>query len=145
MNSRQRDLVRGTLEMLRPISREFGVDFYQRLFRSDPSLRALFKGDLENQEAMFVTALHMAALGLVEDGVVPAAVHELGARHAAYGVADPQFVTFREALLDALGVRLGAAFTPEVRAAWIEAYDVLADAMKEAAHHVRGPARAVPA
>ncbi len=132
MNSRQRDLVRGTLEMLRPISKEFGVDFYQRLFRLEPALRGLFKGDLGNQEAMFVTALHSAALGLVEDGIVPASIHELGGRHADYGVSDAHFHTFREALLGALAARLGAGFTPEVREAWIVAYDALADAMKEA-------------
>ena len=137
MNIRQRELVRGTLEMLRPISREFGVDFYERLFRLDPSVRALFKGDPENQEAMFVTALHTAALGLVEDGAVPVAVHELGARHGRYGVADVHYATFREALLGALAARLGAGFTPEVREAWSAAYDILADAMKESAAQTR--------
>ena len=142
MNSRQRDLVRGTLEMLRPISKEFGADFYRRLFRLDPSLRSLFKGDLENQEAMFVTALHASALGLVEDGIVPLTVHELGGRHGRYGVVDLHFETFREALLGALEARLGAGFTPEVREAWTVAYDALAEAMKEAAR-VRAPVPAL--
>ena len=142
MNSRQRDLVRGTLESLRPISKEFGVDFYQRLFRLDPALRALFRGDLENQEAMFVASLHMAALGLVEDGVVPATVHDLGARHARYGVEGAHYATFREALLGALAARLGDGFTPEIRDAWTAAYDLLADAMKEASARAGAPAPA---
>ena len=142
MNSRQRDLVRESLERLRPISKEFGTDFYQRLFRLDPSLRALFKGDLENQEAMFVTALHSAALGLVEDGIVPASIHALGARHGRYGVTDDHYLTFREALLSALCIRLGDGFTPEIREAWSAAYDAVADAMKAAAR-APGPVPAV--
>ena len=134
MNHYQRDLVRGTLEMLRPISKEFGEEFYERLFRLDPGLKALFHGNVENQASMFVTALHAAALGLVEEGVVPTFVRELGARHDGYGVRDPHFATFRTALLDSLKSRLGAGFTPEVRDAWAEAYDTLAVAMKEAVH-----------
>ncbi len=128
--------------MLRPISKEFGDAFYERLFRLDPSLRPLFRGNLENQAAMFVTAVHAAALGLVEDAVVPAWVHDLGVRHDGYGVGSAHFDTFREALLETLGVRLGAAFTPEVRRAWAEAYDALAGAMKGGARESRRPAAA---
>jgi len=57
----------------------------------------------------------------------------LGERHGRYGVRDEHYDTVAEALLWTLHKGLGAAFTPEVREAWVAAYGVLAGTMKEAA------------
>ncbi len=86
---------------------------------------------------MFVTALNMAVLELVEQGFVPRSVRELGARHAHYGVEESAYSTFGEALLWTLGRLLGERFTPEVREAWSEAYETLAAAMRESAAEER--------
>lgn len=137
MNAPQRALVRSTFELLRPIPRSAGLAFYGRLFELDPKLRSLFGGGLENQAAMFVTVLDMAVLDLVEQGFVPRSVRDLGARHAGYGVEEPFYATFGEALLWTLGQLLGERFTPEVRAAWSDAYETLAGAMKQAAVEAR--------
>lgn len=133
MNAKQRDLVRSTFEQLRPITKGVGLAFYERLFELDPALRPLFGASLENQATMFVTALNMVVLELVEQGVVPPSVRALGARHVNYGVEERHYTTFGEALLGTLGQLLGERFTPEVREAWSEAYDTLAAAMKESA------------
>lgn len=111
--------------------------FYGRLFELDPALKSLFGRSLENQATMFVTALNMVVLELVEQGFVPPSVRELGARHEAYGVTEPSYETFREALLWTLGQLLGERFTPEVREAWSAAYETLAAAMKESAAEAR--------
>jgi len=132
MNAHQRTLVKGTFDDLRPVPKSAGLTFYTRLFELDPSLRRLFKGNLENQASMFVTALNMAVLQLVEQGFVPQSVRELGARHAGYGVEPSHYATFGEALLRTLADLLGERFTPEVREAWTEAYETLAVAMKQA-------------
>jgi hemoglobin-like flavoprotein len=137
MNVHQRELVRSTFERLRPIPHSAGLKFYGRLFALEPALRPLFGGSLENQATMFVTALNMVVLELVEQGFVPPSVRELGARHEAYGVEDRFYDTFREALLWTLGELLGERFTPEVREAWSGAYESLAAAMKESAAEVR--------
>jgi hemoglobin-like flavoprotein len=91
---------------------------------------------------MFVTALNVAVLGLVEQGFVSASVRQLGARHARYGVEESFYATFGEALLWTLGRLLGERFTPEVREAWSEAYETLAAAMRQSAAEAR-EARAV--
>ncbi len=133
MNAHDRELVKSTFERLRPIPKGAGLAFYGRLFALDPALRPLFGGDLENQAAMFVTALNVAVLGLVEEGYVPHSIRELGGRHAHYGVEESAYATFGKALLETLGELLGEHFTPEVRHAWSEAYETLATAMKESA------------
>jgi hemoglobin-like flavoprotein len=137
VNAHQRDLVKTTFEALRPIPRRAGLSFYGRLFELDPGLRPLFGASLENQAAMFVTALNLAVLGLVEQGFIPPSLRELGARHEGYGVEEPFYATFGEALLWTLEQLLGERFTPEVREAWSDAYETLAAAMKESAAQAR--------
>ena len=61
-----------------------------------------------------------------------------GRRHVGYGVHDRDYEDVGAALLWALENHLGAAFTPDVRAAWREAYTLLAAVMQRAAHRVSG-------
>lgn len=107
--------------------------FYGRLFALDPSLRRMFRGDMDEQGRKL-----MATLSFVVDklGRLPEllpAVQSLGRRHAAYGVRDEHYAEVATALLWTLEQALGEAFTPAVRAAWAEAYDTLAGAMQGAA------------
>jgi hemoglobin-like flavoprotein len=66
------------------------------------------------------------------DQLVPA-VEALGRRHAGYRVQDSHYHTVASALVWTLGKGLGDAFTPAVKAAWIEAYTLLATVMQRAA------------
>jgi hemoglobin-like flavoprotein len=138
MTRREMELVRSSFEKLRPIPRGVGRAFYENLFELDPSLPALFSGDLENQGAMFVGALGLAVMGMDDAGSVDASVRDLGRRHALYGVKDAHFATFAEALIRTLSLQLGPEFTPEVAAAWREAFHRLGAGMKEAAAKIRG-------
>ena len=66
------------------------------------------------------------------DTIVPA-VRELGRRHAGYGVTEAHYRTVGAALIWTLEQGLGDDFTPEVQAAWVDVYTLLADTMKQAA------------
>src|SRR5262249_7724286 len=59
------------------------------------------------------------------------AVRQLGERHRGYGVSADHYGRVGAALLWTLEQGLGSAFTPEVKAAWSEAYRTLAGAMQE--------------
>ncbi len=133
MTPNQRARLRQTFEKLVPLPRRFGTAFYQRLFEIDPSLRGLFHGDLDRQASMLVNALTLAILHLAESGRVSRTVQELGERHAGYGIAPENFETFGDALTWTLEQQFGDEFDAEVRAAWREAYDLLARAMKQEA------------
>jgi hemoglobin-like flavoprotein len=137
MKSRQLALVRESFEQLRPIPRAFGIRFYERLFQLDSSLRPLFKGDLENQAAMFSTALAMSVAGLGDDEYAPASIRELAARHNEYGIPESAYVTFGDALMSTLEESLGGRFTPGVKEAWEAAYETLASVMRQAAEDAR--------
>ena len=107
--------------------------FHERLFTLDPTLRALFKGDLAAQRAKLLTALAMVVDALDRlDQMLPA-VRALGRRHARYGARPEHYVTVGAALIWTLEQSLGAEFTLAVRRAWLEAYRLLARTMISAA------------
>lgn len=133
MNPEQIGLVKKTFEKVEPIAQQVGELFYTRLFEMDPSLRQLFHGDMKRQALMLMTVIGMAVRSLDRPEVVADSVRALGRRHASYGVRPADYNTFGAALLWSLEHVLGAEFTPEVRSAWIEAYALLADAMRNAA------------
>ncbi len=129
MNQQQIALVRETFKQVEPIAQEVGDLFYTRLFEIDPALRQLFRGDMKRQALMLMTVIGLAVRGLDQPERITEAVGELGRRHERYGVRVEDYHTFGAALLWALEQVLGDKFTPEVRQAWIEAFDLLASGM----------------
>ena len=126
-------LVQETFAVIAPIADDAAALFYRRLFELDPSLQAMFKGDMSEQRRKLMQMLTAAVKGLNHlDRLVPV-VEDLGRRHAKYGVADAHYDTVGAALLWTLEKGLGSAFTPDAREAWATVYGLLATTMKNAA------------
>ena len=125
--------VQQTFAVIAPIADDAAALFYRRLFELDPSLKAMFRGDMTEQRRKLMQMLTAAVKGLNNlDRLVPI-VEELGRRHAGYGVADAHYNTVGEALLWTLEKGLGKDFTPEVKDAWATVYGLLATTMQNAA------------
>jgi len=130
---RQIELVQGTFDVIAPIADDAAALFYRRLFEIDPTLRAMFKGEMAEQRRKLMQMLTAAVKGLPRlDRLVPV-VEALGRRHAAYGVVDDHYDTVGAALLWTLEKGLGDAFTAEAREAWSTVYTLLATTMRNAA------------
>lgn len=126
-------LVQSTWLKVMPIRNAAAQLFYARLFAMDPSLKALFRGDMREQGTKLMNMINAAVKGLSQlERVIPA-VQELGRRHAGYGVKEQHYATVGAALLWTLSKGLGVDFTPAAKAAWAAVYDVLATTMQEAA------------
>ena len=126
-------LVQSTFDQILPLSDIAAQNFYDRLFQLDPSMRRLFHGDLQMQGKKLMDAVSIIIGNLTRpDRIVPG-IRALGRRHAAYGVEDRHYQTFADALIWTLEHGLGDAFTPDVRGAWSEVYELLAATMKDAA------------
>jgi hemoglobin-like flavoprotein len=132
MQAHQVRLVRESFALVQPIAPQAAALFYSHLFDADPSLRALFRGDMAHQGERLMTMIG-SAVGLLEkpDLLMPV-LRSLGARHGNYGVADAHYATVGGALLLTLEQGLGDAFTPEVRAAWTAMYGIVSRTMIEA-------------
>jgi hemoglobin-like flavoprotein len=116
-----------------PISATAAELFYSRLFVLDPSLQALFKGDMKAQGRKLMAMIGAAVAGLNDLPKLVPAVQDLGRRHGGYGVKDQHYETVGAALLWTLEKGLGDAFTPDAKSAWTQVYGVLATTMKGAA------------
>ncbi|HIV73121.1 MAG TPA: hemin receptor [Candidatus Aquabacterium excrementipullorum] len=127
------NLVQQSWAQVAAIAPQAAALFYQNLFTADPSLKPLFKGDMQAQGAKLMQMIGAAVGKLGDlDTLVPI-LQGLGRRHVAYGVQDAHYDTVGAALLLTLSQGLGEGFTPAVRAAWTEVYGVMAKVMKDAA------------
>jgi hemoglobin-like flavoprotein len=132
-------LVQQTWQQVLPIRDEAAALFYGRLFELDPSVKALFKGDMVQQGRRLIDMIDVAVRGLNKlDSLIPA-LHQMGMRHVAYGVKASHYDTVGAALLWTLGTGLGDGFTAEVEEAWAAVYGVLAATMQQATYSLEGP------
>lgn len=131
MTPKQIALVQHSWKQVLPVADAAAGLFYGRLFALDPSVRALFKGDMKEQGQKVMTMITFAVNSLARlESIVPG-VRALGRRHAGYGVEDRHYAVVESALLWTLKEGLGSEFTPEVEDAWRTAYGVLASTMKQ--------------
>jgi len=127
-------LVQKSFAEVVPIADEAAALFYGRLFDTAPELRPLFRGDMRVQGAKLMAAMKTVVDGLgAVDTIVPTA-QALARRHVGYGVKPEHYAIVGAALLWTLEQGLGAAFTPEVSAAWAAAYGALSHMMIAAAY-----------
>jgi hemoglobin-like flavoprotein len=131
MTADKKKLVQQTFAQVVPIADQAAALFYGRLFELDPALRPLFKGDLGQQGKKLMQTLEYCVGKLDNLDEIAPAVKDLGRKHAGYGVKESSFQTVGAALLWTLDKGLGAAFTPEVKAAWTEVYGILSATMIE--------------
>jgi hemoglobin-like flavoprotein len=132
MTPEQKNLVQESFALVAPIADQAGALFYSRLFQVDPTVRSLFRGDIQEQSQKLMQTLAVAVASLDNlEGLVPA-LHALGRRHVGYGVTQQHFDTVAAALLWTLEQGLGTHWTPEVQHAWVAAYTVLVTTMQEA-------------
>jgi nitric oxide dioxygenase len=124
--------VQASFAQVAPIAEQAASLFYARLFELAPEVRPLFRGDMAEQGRKLMAMLATVVGGLSRlDTLVPVA-RALAQRHVAYGARPEHYAVVGTALLDTLSKGLGDDFTPEVRAAWVEAYGLLSGAMLDA-------------
>ena len=74
-----------SFDAVAPRGEELVDDFYNRLFETAPAVRPLFSHDMTRQKAMLLSALVLVRKSLRDlDAIIPT-LHNLGARHVAYG------------------------------------------------------------
>jgi hemoglobin-like flavoprotein len=124
------ELVRSSWVHVAGAEVELARIFYARLFEVAPAKAALFAGtDMVDQHLKFAEMLidivryAQRPEGLFQD------LEELADRHLDYGVTAADYDAAGGVLLYALEQVLGPRFTPEVRAAWAEAYELTAAVM----------------
>jgi len=134
LTKKQIHLIQESWQRVLPIKDQAAELFYARLFELDPSVKSLFKGKLDYQGDKLMTTLNVVVNSLDNLGEVEVMLQAMGQRHIIYNVEAAHFETVGAALLWVLGQGLGDYFTEEVKEAWVIAYGLIADTMKQAAY-----------
>jgi len=129
MTPQQVELVQTSFKKVVPIAATAADLFYNRLFEIAPETRAMFPKDLAEQKGKLMSMLGTAVTNLHKLDTILSAVKDLGQRHKGYGVTAAHYAPVGAALLWTLEKGLGPDFTPEVKAAWTEAYTALSGVM----------------
>lgn len=122
-------LVKSSFEKVKPIASDAAALFYGRLFEIAPEVKALFKGDIAEQGRKLMATLAVVVNGLDNLPSILPAASALAKKHVDYGVKPAHYTPVAAALLWTLERGLGADWTPQVAAAWTNAYTTLSGFM----------------
>ena len=125
--------VQSTWKIVEGIAPQAAALFYKNLFEADPTLKPLFKGNMEEQGKKLIQMISTAVANLTKLGTLIPVLQSLAKRHTGYGVKEAHYKTVGAALLKTLEQGLGPAFTPHVKDSWVEVYGVMSTVMISAA------------
>ena len=130
------ELLEQSFELVKPQADELVASFYRNLFTDYPESKPLFSSsDMGKQQQMLKGALVMVIQNLQKPEALSKALKGLGARHVKYGAMPEHYPLVGNSLLKSLGEHTGSAWTPELKAAWTEAYDAITELMLEGADY----------
>ena len=132
MNTSQKELVKGTVPLLKAKGNDLISYFYQRMLTNNPELKDVF--NIANQASgKQQNALTGAVLAYAENidnpTVLINTLKAIGNKHVSLNIAAEQYDIVGNHLINSIIEVLGAAATPELIEAWTCAYNELAQIM----------------
>jgi hemoglobin-like flavoprotein len=123
-------LLRGSFELVATANPQFVTRFYEVLFERYPQAKPLFPANGMARQAEMLTGALVAVLDHLEDAPwLSNTLGALGAKHVGYGVTREMYDWVGASLLATLAETAGAHWTPELEAAWAEAYGAIVSLM----------------
>ncbi|MBD1371868.1 NO-inducible flavohemoprotein [Hazenella sp. IB182357] len=127
-----------TIESYVPVLAEQGATittrFYQILFQKHPELLNVFNKTHQvkgTQPRALAHSVYMAVKHIQSLEQILPVVELIAHKHRSLGVLPEHYPVVGENLTIAMEEVLGDAFTPELKAAWIEVYEIIANAFIE--------------
>lgn len=127
-------LLRRSFELVTERQPQLTKRFYEVLFERYPQARPLFgRNAAANQEKMLQDAL-VAVMDHLEDASwLSSTLTGMGKKHVEYGVTNEMYGWVGASLLATLAEAAGPQWTPQLEAAWSEAYGAIAGLMQQGA------------
>jgi hemoglobin-like flavoprotein len=125
----QAELVRQSFDAIWPLRRNLAAQFYRRFFELAPDAEGLFRGDMERQHLKLMDMIAAIVGTLDKRDMFQSIISYSGRQHAQFGATPLHFAAFGDALIWGLEQQFGAAFTPEMKEAWIKLYDTVQSEM----------------
>jgi len=134
MTTHQQETVRTTFALLEEHEERLADLLYQELFRLEPKAKALFRGDLQEQQKKLMRMLRVAVENINNQAELQPMLYNLGMIHQSYGIEPHHFISFGTALIHAIRIVLKEKFTHDVEEAWNAAYHYFVLTMKNFPH-----------
>jgi len=131
LNAQTVSIIKSTVPVLAEHGLEITKHFYTRMFARNPELLNIFNHANQKQgrqQQALANAVYAAAAHIDNLGAIIPAVRLIAQKHRSLGIKPEHYPIVGENLLAAIKEVLGDAATPEIIAAWGEAYGVIADA-----------------
>jgi hemoglobin-like flavoprotein len=106
--------------------------FYEELFASTPSLRALFPGDMSSLQGHFESALALVIRNLEDMEALQESLRDLGAQHVDWGAKPKDYFLVRDALIRAIHAA-SSSWSDEIENDWRTAITAIAVPMLQGA------------
>jgi hemoglobin-like flavoprotein len=128
------DLLRSSFELVLDRQPQLTPRFYEILFSRYPQARPLFGRRSQAEQAKMLQEALVAVVDHLEDaGWLESNLKAMGAKHLDYGVTDEMYDWVGDSLLSTIAEVAGDDWTPELKAAWQEAYGAISALMKQGA------------
>lgn len=129
MNEKTKAIIKATAPVLKIRGEEITTVMYRFLFERNPELKELFKNAEPDQYKKLAAAVYAYAANIDKLEVLGKGIETMARVHVKTNIQPEHYPLVGGALLSAIAEVLGDAATPEVIAAWKEAYFFLADVL----------------
>lgn len=129
MRTDQISLVQESWQWVKPVAKQAGLSFYEKLFDAAPGVRHLFKEDYEEQADKLMVMLGYVVGKLEKPADIMNDIQKLGKSHAKYGAQPAHYTVVGQCLIATLREGLGEKWNEPLQEAWIAAFTLVKDAM----------------
>jgi hemoglobin-like flavoprotein len=124
-------LLRSSFDLVVEREPQLTTRFYEILFARYPQVRPLFGRSSGPAQAEMLQQALVAVMEHLDDAAwLGATLGALGSKHVDYGVTPEMYGWVGDSLLAALADAAGDAWSPELAAAWTDAYGAVAGLMQ---------------
>jgi hemoglobin-like flavoprotein len=124
-------LLRSSFELVVQRQPQLVHRFYEILFERYPTVKPLFNRNAPARQEQMLTEALVAVIDHLEDAAwLTGTLQQLGAKHRGYGVTPEMYGWVGDSLLATLAEVAGKDWTPQLAAAWTEAYGAIASLMQ---------------
>lgn len=131
--SRDAQLIKESWVAIEPQAEKVAQYFYAHIFYGHPDVRDMFPVMMDVQRDRLLQSLVRIVQGFDNPEYLAPYLKQLGRDHRKFSVVSEHYEVVGRSLVAALARYGGDAWTPEVEAAWVRAFDLAAGMMIEAA------------
>ena len=132
--SLNKHLLSDSLTLIASREPQITTRFYAILFERYPQVLPLFGKNAATQQQQMLQEAIIAVVDHADDAAwLTTTLHAMGRKHVSYQVTPEMYPWVGECLVATLAEIAAEAWTPELEAAWIEAYGAISGLMLEGA------------